>query len=146
METSSRRRRGSDVDFPQRYVKATLAPADVWPRPRVCPRYISVIIKSKVLRLKLPSEVRASDAKAKRSKASGHLVITCPKVSDTGMAMFLKPKAKAAAEARLQRLDGNAAPTGAVNKLHCLRACSFSGWLPHRRPRPSRRRTRRRSP
>jgi protein TilB len=37
----------------------------------VHPRYVSMVVKSKVLRLTLPSEVRASDAKCMRSKTTG---------------------------------------------------------------------------
>ena len=46
------------------------------------PAYVSVVIKSKVLRLKLPSEVNASLSTAKRSKVTGHLLIEMPKINE----------------------------------------------------------------
>jgi protein TilB len=45
------------------------------------PTYVSVIIKSKLLRLRLPCEIKASDAKCQRSKTTGGLLILMPKVS-----------------------------------------------------------------
>jgi len=39
------------------------------------------VIKSKVLRLKLPAEVKAEESKAQRSTVTGHLVVTMPKVN-----------------------------------------------------------------
>lgn len=47
----------------------------------VHPTYISVVIKSKVLRLNLPEEVQADNASAQRSKTTGRLAITMPKAS-----------------------------------------------------------------
>ena len=49
----------------------------------VHPNYVSVVIKSKVLRLNLPAEVDSSASKAQRSKTTGHLVLIMPKVGDT---------------------------------------------------------------
>jgi len=43
------------------------------------PTYITVVIKSKVLRLILPLEVQAEESSAQRSMASGKLVISMPK-------------------------------------------------------------------
>ncbi|GMH66874.1 hypothetical protein TrST_g7507 [Triparma strigata] len=45
------------------------------------PHYISIVIKSKVLRLLLPAEVKSNEAKAERSRTTGDLVITIPKVN-----------------------------------------------------------------
>lgn len=47
----------------------------------VHPTYVSVIIKSKVLRLRLPCEIKAGDSKCQRSKTTGGLLILMPKVS-----------------------------------------------------------------
>lgn len=46
----------------------------------VHPTYISIIIKSKVLRLRLPSEVKVGESKCQRSKTSGSLLVVMPKV------------------------------------------------------------------
>ncbi|CAM9290157.1 unnamed protein product, partial [Ectocarpus sp. 4 AP-2014] len=46
----------------------------------VHPHYVSVVIKGKVLRLSLQAEVKAGEAKARRSKTTGSLVVTMPKV------------------------------------------------------------------
>jgi protein TilB len=48
----------------------------------VHPTYVSVVIKGKVLRLRLPAEVRVSDSKCQRSKTSGSLSVIMPKVMD----------------------------------------------------------------
>ena len=68
--------------------------------------YVSVVIKSKVLRLKLPSEVNASLSSAKRSKVTGHLLIEMPKINENAPTLFGKSKARAEKEERLQRLNG----------------------------------------
>ncbi|KAH8097795.1 hypothetical protein JL720_709 [Aureococcus anophagefferens] len=63
----------------QRHLDSSLIDLDVHPH------YVSVVIKSKTLRLALPAEVKASDAKAQRSKTTGHLVVTMPKLdADAG--------------------------------------------------------------
>lgn len=46
----------------------------------VHPTYVSMVIKSKVLRLRLPSEVKVAESKCQRSKTSGSLLIIMPKV------------------------------------------------------------------
>lgn len=70
------------------------------------PTYVSVVIKSKVLRLKLPSEVNASASTARRSKVTGHLVVEMPKIDEKAPALFMKRPEKAAKEERLKRLNG----------------------------------------
>ena len=70
------------------------------------PAYVSVVIKSKVLRLKLPSEVNASLSTAKRSKVTGHLLIEMPKINENAPTLFGKSKERAAKEERLNRLNG----------------------------------------
>ena len=74
------------------------------------PAYVSVVIKSKVLRLKLPSEVNASLSTAKRSKVTGHLLIEMPKVNENAPTLFGKNKARAEKEERLKRLNGERKP------------------------------------
>mmetsp|Transcript_8642 Transcript_8642/g.26006 ORF Transcript_8642/g.26006 Transcript_8642/m.26006 type:complete len:464 (+) Transcript_8642:186-1577(+) len=83
----------------QRHLDSSLIDLDVHPK------YLSVVIKSKVIRLALPAEVRASDAKAQRSKTSGHLVVTMPKVDAQAGPMFLQSKAKKEKEAKIARLE-----------------------------------------
>ena len=72
--------------------------------------YVSVVIKSKVLRLKLPSEVNASLSTAKRSKVTGHLLIEMPKINENAPTLFGKNKARAEKEERLKRLNGERKP------------------------------------
>ena len=55
----------------------------------VHPMYISVVIKSKVLRLVLPVEVKASESTAKRSLTTGHLLVTMPKYDPNEKAFLL---------------------------------------------------------
>jgi protein TilB len=61
------------------------------------PDYISVVIKSKVLRLALPCEVYADDAKAQRSATTGHLVVTMKKLDPNENMIALRAAQKHAA-------------------------------------------------
>ena len=47
----------------------------------VHPTYVSVVIKSKVLRLRLPAEVKVAESKCQRSKTTGSLQVIMPKVN-----------------------------------------------------------------
>lgn len=57
----------------QRHLDSSLIDVDVHPT------YCSVVIKSKVLRLNLPAEVRSAEAKCERSKLTGELLVVMPK-------------------------------------------------------------------
>lgn len=59
----------------QRHLDSSLIDVDVHPS------WVSVVIKSKVLRLQLPAEVKVGESKAQRSKTTGHLVLVMPKVN-----------------------------------------------------------------
>ena len=59
----------------------------------VHPNYVSVVIKSKVLRLHLPAEVRADEANAQRSKITGHLLIDMPKVNPSEGHLYVERNA-----------------------------------------------------
>ena len=77
-----------DVDLP-RHLDSSLIDVDVHPT------YISIVVKSKLLRLKLPEEVKAGESKCQRSKVTGHLVVSMPLVKSQKRAMetiFVKPK------------------------------------------------------
>ncbi len=67
----------------QRHLSSSLIDVDVHPT------YISVVIKSKVLRLRLPIEVKAEDSTAKRSLTTGHLLITMPKFNPKDQAFIV---------------------------------------------------------
>lgn len=58
----------------QKHLDSSLIDVDV------NPEWVSVIVKSKVLRLLLPAEVKVGESKAQRSKTTGHLVLIMPKV------------------------------------------------------------------
>lgn len=58
----------------------------------VHPMYISIVIKSKLLRLRLPVEVKAGESKCQRSKTTGSLVVTMPKVNPRETSMFVTPE------------------------------------------------------
>jgi protein TilB len=58
----------------------------------VHPTYISIVIKSKLLRLRLPVEVKAGESKCQRSKTTGSLVVTMPKVNPRETSMFVTPE------------------------------------------------------
>lgn len=63
----------------------------------VHPTYVSMIIKSKTLRLRLPAEVRSESSKCQRSKVTGSLMITMPKLNPKENAVTIRGDKKAAA-------------------------------------------------
>lgn len=63
-----------NVETP-RFLSTSLIDVDVHPT------YLTIIIKSKVLRLKLPCEVLSDKSKAERSQANGHLCVKMPKLN-----------------------------------------------------------------
>jgi protein TilB len=63
-----------DVEI-ARHLDSSLIDVDVHPT------YISVVIKSKVLRLRLPAEVKVAESKCQRSKTTGSLQVIMPKVN-----------------------------------------------------------------
>ena len=56
----------------------------------VNPTYVSIVIKSKVLRLHLPAEVKSGGTKCQRSKTTGSLVLTMPKLNSRETTIFSK--------------------------------------------------------
>lgn len=63
-----------EVDLP-RHLDTSLVDLDVHPT------WVSMVVKNKILRLELPEEVHADRGTARRSTASGNLVVTMPKVA-----------------------------------------------------------------
>lgn len=61
----------------QKHLDSSLIDVDVHPT------YLSVVIKSKVLRLRTPAEVKVAESKCQRSKLTGSMMIIMPKVSAT---------------------------------------------------------------
>jgi len=76
-----------DIGVP-RHLDSSLIDVDVHPT------YVSVVIKSKVLRLNLPAEVDADQAKAQRSKTTGHLVLIMPKCNPDENALSIRVAAR----------------------------------------------------
>ena len=70
--------------FVPRHLDSSLIDVDVHPH------YISIVIKSKVLRLRLPVEVRAGESRCQRSKTTGSLMVTMPKVNPRETGMFAR--------------------------------------------------------
>lgn len=61
-----------DINIPK-FLSTSLIDVDIHPK------HISVIIKSKILRLTLPAEVKANESSAQRSTTTGSLLIKMPK-------------------------------------------------------------------
>jgi protein TilB len=77
----------------------------------VQPKYVTVIVKNKVLRLALPEEVKSDDSKSERSTTTGELKLIMPKVKP-GMVLMSSTNAsrQASGEAdnsRTRRLQPN---------------------------------------
>ncbi len=73
----------------QKHLDSSLVDVDVHPT------YVSVVIKSKLLRLRLPAEVRASDSKCQRSKTTGWLHVIMPKLNPNETAVTIRSDLKA---------------------------------------------------
>lgn len=76
------------------------------------PAYVSIIIKSKLLRLRLPAEVKVSESKCQRSKVSGSLMIIMPKVNPKENAITVRGDIKAK-----QRQQTNKSSSSAEKKI-----------------------------
>mmetsp|Transcript_2345 Transcript_2345/g.4366 ORF Transcript_2345/g.4366 Transcript_2345/m.4366 type:complete len:477 (-) Transcript_2345:50-1480(-) len=61
----------------QKHLSSSLIDVDVHPT------FVSVVIKSKVLRVKLPTEVKAGECTAQRITTTGYLIITMPKLHES---------------------------------------------------------------
>lgn len=69
----------------QKHLSSSLIDVDVHPT------YVSIVIKSKVLRLVLPTEVKAENSTAERSTTTGHLFISMPKCNPNYVVFEKKP-------------------------------------------------------
>ena len=58
----------------QKHLSSSLVDVDIHPT------YVSIVIKSKVLRLRLPAEVKATESVAQRSITTGNLLVSMPKI------------------------------------------------------------------
>ena len=64
------------------------------------PRHVTIVIKSKILRLRLPAEVIASKSKAERSSVTGRLLLRMPKVDPNENMIGIRAARRAANEIR----------------------------------------------
>ena len=86
-----------DVTVP-RHLDSSLIDVDIHPN------YVSVVIKSKVLRLNLPAEVDSTAAKAQRSKTTGHLVLVMPKVNPGENALSIRVQSRHLSKQKEERV------------------------------------------
>lgn len=56
----------------------------------VHPTYVSIVIKSKLLRLRLPAEVKSGDSRCERSKVTGSLMVIMPKLNPKENAVTIR--------------------------------------------------------
>lgn len=66
----------------------------------VNPTYISIVIKSKLLKLRLPCEVKSSESSCKRSKLTGELVVKMPKVNPKETSIYVSTEAQKEVKAK----------------------------------------------
>ena len=88
----------------QKHLSSSLIDVDIHPT------YISVVIKSKVLRLCLPAEVKSEASTAQRSTTTGHLLITMPKCDPDCNVLDAFPAVKESIniDQKRSKTDGNA--------------------------------------
>ena len=72
-----------EVSLP-RHLDSSLIDVDVHPS------YVSVVIKSKLLRLRLPAEVKSGDSRCERSKVTGSLMVIMPKLNPKENAVTIR--------------------------------------------------------
>jgi len=97
-----------DVSIPK-HLDSSLIDVDVHPN------YISIVIKSKLLRLRLPEEVKVNESKCQRSKMTGHLLVTMPRANPGKgkvESIFIKPKSTAGAKQNVGRSNVNTGKDG----------------------------------
>lgn len=98
------------------------------------PTYVSVVIKTKLLRLTLPCEVRSSEVTCKRSKLTGELVVHMPKVNPKETTVFVTvDKQKSAADRFKASAQRNAKPTAVTHSVNSndskgIKMPSVSRW------------------
>jgi len=80
----------------------------------VHPQYVSMVIKSKVLRLRTPAEVKAGESKCQRSKTTGALLVIMPKVNPRETTIAPAATIKAAKTAQAERARGGPASSSAA--------------------------------
>ena len=73
----------------------------------VHPTYLSLVIKSKVLRLRLPAEVKSTESKCQRSKTTGSLLVIMPKLNPKENAVTLRVNKKIADQNKKSSLKSN---------------------------------------
>mmetsp|Transcript_54170 Transcript_54170/g.69612 ORF Transcript_54170/g.69612 Transcript_54170/m.69612 type:complete len:367 (-) Transcript_54170:202-1302(-) len=86
-ETSKKAHVILDISIPK-FLDSSLVDVDIHPN------YVSVVIKSKVLRLNLPAEVDSSNSTAARSKTTGHLVLSMPKIHPDENSLSMRVNAR----------------------------------------------------
>ena len=72
-----------NVELPK-FMSSSLIDVDIHPT------YISLVIKSKILRLVLPTEVKSNESTAQRSTTTGHLLLSMPKVNSDEIVLYSK--------------------------------------------------------
>jgi hypothetical protein len=102
-----------------KYLDSSLIHAEVHPR------YVTVIIKGKTFRLSLPEEVRADAGICQRSKTTGELVITAPKIKQNEVLRSIRKREKMEKEAAAAGKKGSVSgATEEVGMLHSNKAGS----------------------
>jgi protein TilB len=79
----------------------------------VHPTYVSVIIKSKTLRLRTLCEVQAESSKCQRAKTNGALMIIMPKVNKSENVLSHNARSNVTMDTRIDPQGGNANPSNA---------------------------------
>lgn len=117
-----------DVSVPK-FLDSSLIDVDVHPN------YVSIVIKSKVLRLNLPAEVDSSNSSAARSKTTGHLVLTMPKIhpeeNSLGLRVAARNKEKAEEENKkaieIKQKERNLKNLSAQMQVEAMRSAKPAG-------------------
>jgi len=83
----------------QKHLSSSLIDVDIHPT------YVSIVIKSKILRLILPAEVKAEESTAKRSTTTGHLLLCMPKVDPEENMIGIRASSKNRARLKKEEED-----------------------------------------
>ena len=100
-----------------KYLSTSLIDVDIHPT------YVSIVIKSKILRVKLPVEVLSSQAVARRSQASGHLELVMPKANPNevviGLLHVRDTNSKGKNRKAMKELDGVCKTSSTAKGVTC---------------------------
>lgn len=102
-----------------KYLDSSLIDVDIHPH------YVSIVIKSKLLRLRLPAEVSVAGSKCQRSKSTGALLVIMPKTDPRANAVTIRGDIKDKAQQQARQAQVGKPTDAARTKVKAPKAPSL---------------------